>query len=229
MILSAWAVSGAARLPATVPVDPDAETARRWARDELLDPIYHERPSLLSQIIAWVQEQLSGITSSGSLSSAALVAVVLLIVAAVALAFLINGPVRRARRAGSARGVLDVDDARTSDQIRRSADAAASAQNWDLAVVERFRTIVRSLEERTVLDERAGRTAHEAAEAAAGRLPDLGSDLVSAGRLFDAVAYGHESAASDDDTRLRELDARVRVARPLAPFGAGDAVLSGPR
>ena len=228
MSLSAWVVSGAARLSAAVPVDPDAETAQRWARDELLDPIYHERPSLLSQIVDWIQQQLESIKPSDSFSSAALVVVVLLIVGAVVLAFVLNGPVRRARRVGSAGSVLDADDARTSEQIRRAADAAASAQDWDLAVVERFRAIVRSLEERTVLEERAGQTAHEAADAAAVRLPDHGSDLVSAGRLFDAVAYGHETATPEDDRRLRELDARVRAARPLVPSVAGAAAASVP-
>ncbi len=220
MSLSAWAVSGAARLAADVPVDPDAATAQRWARDELLDPVYHQRPSLLSRILQWISEQLSGIQTPGAFTPVALVAVVVLIVAVVAIAFAVNGPVRRARRLASERSVLDADDARTSDQIRRAADAAASAQDWNLAIIERFRALVRGLEERTVLDERAARTAHEAADAAASRFPDLGGDLVAAGRLFDAVAYGHETAGPDADGRLRELDRRTRAARPTTPADA---------
>ncbi|WP_231505256.1 DUF4129 domain-containing protein [Cellulomonas sp. URHE0023] len=225
MTLSAWAVIGAARLPVTIPVDPDATTAQRWATEELADPVYHQRPSLLNRIIEWLSEQLSGVTATGLPSPVVLLLVVAVIAAVVAVAFIVNGPVRRSRRVASERSVLDADDVRTSDQIRRAADAAAGAEDWTLAVVERFRAIVRGLEERTVLDERAARTAHEAADAAAGRLPELGSDLVTAGYLFDAVAYGHEAASAADDHRLRDLDTRVRAARPVARARtASDAV-----
>ncbi|WP_051274915.1 DUF4129 domain-containing protein [Cellulomonas sp. URHD0024] len=226
MNLPARAVAGALGLAGDVPVDPDAATARRWASDELLDPVYHQRPSLLSRLLTWLSEQLSGISTPSGLSPVALAVVVALIAAVVVVAFLVNGPVRRARRVASERSVLDAGDGRTSDQIRRAADAAAKAQDWTLAVLERFRAVVRSLEERTVLDERPARTAHEAADDAAVRLPGLRTDLVAAGRLFDAVAYGHESATPDDDALVRELDAHVRAARPSAP---ADAVPSVPR
>jgi len=228
VILSAWAVSGAVRLPVSVPVDPDAATARRWATEELLDPVYHRQPSLLSRILEWLADQISGVRAPGVPRPLVLLAVVAVVAIVVAIAFVLNGPVRRARRVASERGVLDADDSRTSDQIRRAADAAAGAGDWTLAVVERFRAIVRGLEERTVLDERAARTAHEAADAAAARLPDLGAELVAAGRLFDAVAYGHASAGADDDGRLRALDGRVRSARPSAPAGTVDAAMSVP-
>jgi hypothetical protein len=226
--LAAQVVSGAARLPATIPVDPDAATARRWATDELAKPVYHQRPSLLSRIIEWIADQLSGVSAAGLPSPVVLLLVVVVIAAVVAVALVLNGPVRRSRRVASERGVLDADDVRTADQIRRAADAASGAGDWTLAVVERFRAIVRGLEERTVLDERAGRTAHEAADAAALRLPGLGTELVTAGRLFDQVAYGHESASAADDTRLRELDAQVRAARPVATVRIPDAAAGVP-
>ncbi|WP_426592723.1 DUF4129 domain-containing protein [Cellulomonas sp. McL0617] len=229
MTLSAWAVGGAARLTADVPVDPDADTARRWATQELADPVYHRQPSLLSRLLGWLSDQLSGVKGASLPSPLVLTVVVLVVAVVVALAFLLYGPVRRAGRVAAQRNVLDVDDARTADQIRRAADAAAAAGDWDLAVVERFRAIVRGLEERAVLDERAARTAHEAADAAAGRLPAIGADLVDAGRLFDAVAYGHQQAGPDDDARLREVDQRVRAARPSAPSSAADPPLSMPR
>ena len=228
MSLSTWAVNGAARLPVAVPVDPDAATAQRWATDELAKPVYHQQPSLLSRIIEWLRDQLSGVTATGLPSPVVLVLVVAIVAAVVAIAFVLNGPVRRSRRVASARAVLDADDVRTSDQIRRAADAAASAGDWALAVLERFRAVVRGLEERTVLDERAARTAHEAADAGAARLPELGTDLVRAGRLFDTVAYGHEPATSADDAFLRELDARVRAARPVALARPAHAQLGVP-
>ena len=69
-----------------------------------------------------------------------------------------------------------------------------------------------------MLDERAGRTAHEAADAAAARLP--GARRRSSSRP-DASSTRSPTATSppsaDDDARLRELDARVRAARPARP------------
>jgi len=213
-------------LAAAIPVDPDAPTAQRWAREELLDPVYHQQRSLLSRLLDWISQQLSGLRTPAAFDPVAVALVVAAVVAVVVIAFLLNGPVRRSRKVASDRRVLDADDVRTAEQIRAAADAAAAREDWTLAVVERFRALVRSLEERTVLDVRAARTAHEAAQAAAGRLPGLGDELVSAGRLFDDVAYGHEPASRDDDRRLADLDARARGTRPgAAGARVADAVV----
>jgi hypothetical protein len=202
-----------------VPVDPDAPTAQRWAEQELADPVYHHSRSLLQRFVDWFLDLLNGMPApviSGWVSLA------LVVGGAVAIAVVVLwfvGPVRRSRAAasGQAGAVLGRDDVRTADQLRRAADAAAAAGDWSLAVVERFRAVVRGLEERTVLDARAGRTAHEATLAAAVRLPSLGDELADGGRLFDDVAYGHVTATAEDDARLRELDRRARATRPAAP------------
>ena len=96
-------------------------------------------------------------------------------------------------------------------------------------MLERYRAIVRGLEERAVLDERAARTAHEAALAAAARLPALGAELVAAGRTFDDVAYGDEPATAQDDSRLRDLDARVQDARSTPGVEVTDLAVAAPR
>ncbi|WP_421734358.1 DUF4129 domain-containing protein [Cellulomonas sp.] len=222
MILSARATVG-------VPVDPDAATGRRWATEELLDPVYHQQRSLLSRLWDWLSEQLAGLRTPAALDPVAVLAVVGIVVAVVAIAFLVAGPVRVSRRGPAGRPVLDHDDARTAEEIRAAADAAASRGDWALAVLERFRAVVRGLEERTVLEERVARTAHEAALAAAARLPTLGDDLVAAGRTFDDVAYGDEPATADDERRLRELDGRVRDTRPTADAGAAELSVAVPR
>nr|WP_277344788.1 DUF4129 domain-containing protein [Cellulomonas sp. IC4_254] len=137
----------------------------------------------------------------------------------VTVAFLVTGPVRRSRRVAGARGVLDVDDRRTAAEIRAAADAAAARGDWAAAVADRFRALVRSLEERAVLEEQPGRTAHEAVEAAGLRLPVHAVDLRAAGRLFDDVVYGERTPRAEDDAALRELDARVTATRPTLPAG----------
>lgn len=208
-------------LPRDVPVQPDAETARRWALDELARPEYHTQPSLLSRLLTWLQEQLGSVPTLGLPSGVSLL-LTIAVAAAVALGILwFVGPVRRSRRTDrTGRAVLAADDTRTAAELRASADAAAAAGDWHLAVLERFRAVVRGLEERTVLDERPGRTAHEAVVAAARRLPDLGDALRAAGDLFDDVAYGDVVADADDDRRLRDLDDRARTTRPTEPARA---------
>ncbi|MGY4643084.1 DUF4129 domain-containing protein [Cellulomonas sp. URHB0016] len=220
-----------AMLRSEVPVEPDASTARRWAQDELADPVYHQSRSLLERLIDWLVDMLNGIPAP-VVSSWASLALVIGIAVAVAVAVLwFLGPVRRSRAAaaGSGRAVLGRDDTRTAAELRTAADAASAAGDWSLAVVERFRAVVRDLEERTVLDARLGRTAHEATVAAAVRLPSLGDELSAGGRLFDDVAYGHVEATAADDDLLRALDRDVRGTRPVAPARRSAAPLEAAR
>jgi len=212
-----------AGLLSDVPVTPDGPTAQRWAVEELAKPEYREHRSLLSRLIervlSWF-DNLGGAALSGP--DAALVVVGALVLL-LAVAFLVAGPVRRSRRLRSApaRAVRGAGDVRTAEQLRAAADEAARAGDFSLAVVERFRAVVRGLEERTVLDERAGRTAHEASADAGVRLPAIAHDLWSAGALFDDVAYGGRVATAQDDARLRALDERARHERPLARVTVG--------
>lgn len=205
-------------LPADVPVVPDAETARRWAVDELADPVYHEPPSLLDVVLRRVSDLLEDLQlASGNLDvrTAALVVGTVAVVAVV-VALVVAGPVRRARRAR--RGSADVfgDDTRTAAELRAAADALAAKGRWSEAVLDRFRAVLRSLEERAVLEERPGRTAHEASVEAGARLPASAVDLARAAGLFDDVCYGDASADAEDDAWLRALDRRVADERPTA-------------
>jgi len=203
-----------------VPVDPDAPTARRWAVEELADPVYQTGDSLLTRLWNW----LLGLFDEASRQQVdlrlALVGALVVLAAVLAIAFWVAGPVRLRRRAATARAVLDADDVRTAVQLEAAADAAAARGEWAAAVLERFRSVVRSLEERAVLDERPGRTAHEATVEAGARLADVAAELGAAGRLFDGVAYGDEPAAERDDVWLRAVAARVREARPSRVAGA---------
>ena len=204
-------------LAAEVPVVPDADTAREWAREELADPIYRQRPSLLDQAIEWIIDQISKMFDAAGNVDVRLAAVVLfvLVVVGVAIVLLVAGPVRRARRQRESTEVFG-DDERTAAEMRASADAFAAAGRWNEATLDRFRAILRSLEERAVLDERPGWTADEASAVAASVLPPCADDLRTASRLFDDVCYGDRAAGPDDDTWLRGVDQRVQDARPVA-------------
>ncbi|WP_309135713.1 DUF4129 domain-containing protein [Cellulomonas sp.] len=207
-----------------VPVTPDAPTARRWLVEELADPVYSRDESLLDRFLAWVVEQLDGLQGVGLPPRAGLLVVVAVAVAVVLVALWVAGPVRgRVTARRRAHAVLAGDDRRSAADLRQAADAAAAAGDHSTAVAERFRAVVRDLEERGLLDERPGRTAHEAASLAGRALPDVAEDLRRGGDLFDEVVYGERRAGAGDDERMRALDDAVRAASPAgrAPVAVG--------
>ena len=197
------------------PLVPGRELARHWARDELSDPAYAKaRPGLLQRAIGWLLHQLDRLTPHASELASARTGVVLLVLLAVVVAvvFLVRrGRLRNpAATAGTVFGVVVLDAA----GHRRLADEAARGGQWEDAVRERFRAVVRGLEERLVIDEQAGRTADEAAAQAGKTLPRLAADLAAAAHVFDDVSYGGRRARPEHDAALRHLDDAVRGARP---------------
>jgi len=213
-----------------VPVDPDAETARRWAEQELADPIYHQGESLLQVVLRWIQERFAEAQNALSTMNGRSAAIVLgsVVIIGVVVTLLVVGPVRRSRRSQRSSVEVFVDDNRTAAELRRSADTLAAAGRWSEAVLDRFRAILRSLEKRAVVDERPGRTAHEAAVQAAAVLPPCAADLHRASRMFDDVCYGDVEAGRDDDAWLRQVDDAVQNTRPVAA-ATGSQVLVAPR
>ncbi|MCB7137224.1 DUF4129 domain-containing protein [Cellulosimicrobium marinum] len=203
-----------ARPVTEAPVQPGADEARRWLLEELAKPEYRTEPSLLARFLEWLQGLFDGATvlDLGGPVTALVVVVLVLLVAGIA--YRVAGPVRLSRRAPGSAVVLD-DDTRTAAELRAAADAAAAAGDWGAAVADRFRAVVRSLEDRAVLDPRPGRTAREAAETAGERLPDVAGGLERGAHLFDDVCYGKVRVGPDADAFVRDLDARAAAARPV--------------
>ncbi len=202
-------------LAGDVPVAPDAETARRWAERELSDPIYHPAFNLLGWITEKLTELLRGLNDAAQTVTWVQVVGTLLAVALVIVALYVAGPVRMHRAAlRNESHVVLGEDARSARDLRDAAERAAAAGDLDEAVLNGYRAVVRSLEERAVLAERPGRTAHEASEEAAARFPMLADRLHHAGRTFDDVCYGHAAAVRNDHDGLRALDADLARARP---------------
>lgn len=80
-----------------------------------------------------------------------------------------------------------------------------------------MRAIVRSLEERALLDARPGRTADEAAAEAGRTLPEHAARLRAAARSFDDVTYGGRTADQPAYLSLQTLDLELDEAKPLLP------------
>jgi hypothetical protein len=201
---------------ASVPVDLGRDEAAQLARDELAKQVYRDAgPGLVERLVRWLLEQagrlLDGAAGVSPGGYAGLVVVLLLVAAAVVAVRLKVGPLsRRATREEA----LFVGRTRTAAQHRAAADAHAATGAWAEAVRERLRAVVRSLEERAVLDERPGRTADEAAAEAGRALPGCAAGLRAAAVLFDEVWYGGRPAGPASYAALRDLDAQVQAARP---------------
>ncbi len=197
-----------------IPLDPSRDQARGWAVGELARPEYQaEREGPLMRALRWLFERLSDVQLNGSPGSALGIGIaVVLLAAVVGYALWRTGGLGRQARRTAPHGVFTDHPPRSAAEHRAAAERAAAAADWSTAVVERFRAVVRELEERTVLTAQPGRTADESARAAAIELPSLASELASGARMFDDVRYGDRTATPATDAALRALDSGVRAA-----------------
>ncbi|QPL05848.1 MULTISPECIES: DUF4129 domain-containing protein [Actinomyces] len=207
-----------ALLGAGVPATPDAEEARESAQRELSRPVYQERLSLWARLWTWIQEHID--PSRVVPGAPAWLSVLIVVVAAVvllAVALLLLRRVTLGRRARVSSQVLFEGDDRDADALTRDADAAAARQDWAAAVVDRFRAIIRSLDERALVEDYPGMTAQEAGTLASHALVDdqgLHASLHQAAVLFDAVRYGRVLSTGQQDEWMRLLAERVASAAP---------------
>ncbi|MFJ2906857.1 DUF4129 domain-containing protein [Streptomyces sp. NPDC087212] len=203
--------------PLTVPRDPAREAARR----ELSKGMYHENdPSLIERALNafwdWVDklfDAASSATPGGPLGLLVIVVAVLAVIGA--LWWRLGTP----RRQPTSAATLFDDRPRSAAEHRSAAEAHAAQGHWNQAVQERMRAIVRSLEERALLDVRPGRTADEAAAAAGRPLPSHADRLRAAARDFDDVTYGGRTATETSYRRIADLDRDLDRTRPQLTAG----------
>ena len=207
-----------------IPVTPEADTAQEWLEEELSRPVYSQGDSILDRMITWLLNTLVDVGGDGAVAVPPLgwLIIVAAIAAGVGAAWLLAGPIRlRMQRRRAAGSTVMEFDARSLPELRRAAADAARAEDWSLALLERYRAIVKSLEQRSVLDEREGRTALEAARDAGRRLPTLATRLVATSAVFDSVCYGHDQATRADYDEATALAKDTDAAQPdFAEAGA---------
>ncbi|MDO4791457.1 MAG: hypothetical protein Q3999_03120 [Buchananella hordeovulneris] len=201
------------------PLVPDPDAARKLAEDELAHPIYHQSESLLRRFVMWLEELLAEVNRNGTLFNVPLwLAWIMIALLIVGLALVVYYSRRFTRATQRARASSELfQDSRPAAELRQAADRAASRGDWKTAVLERFRSIIRELDERLIIEEFPGLTAHEAASVAGTSVPQLRGPFDTAGKLFDDVIYGEVTALPDHDAYLRALEAEV-LALP-AQFG----------
>ncbi|MFJ7298243.1 DUF4129 domain-containing protein [Streptomyces sp. NPDC099088] len=207
--------------PVTTPRDPAREAARR----ELSKRMYHENdPGLIQRALNafwdWV-DKLFGAASTATPGGALGLVVIVLAVLAVlgALWWRLGTP----HRSSVPSAALFDDRPRSAAEHRAAAEAHAAQGHWNQAVQERMRAVVRSLEERALLDPRPGRTADEAAAEASRTLPDHTDRLRSAARDFDDVTYGGRTGDRRAYQHLTELDRDLERTKPLLTSSAHSA------
>ncbi|MER8044175.1 DUF4129 domain-containing protein [Streptomyces sp. NPDC094032] len=217
-----------------VPVDIPRIPAQEAAERELSKPMYHENdPNLLQRGLNafwdWIGrlfDSASGVTPGGVVGLVAVVVVVLAVIGA--LWWRLGTPHRSP--SGTGGDALFDDGPRTAAEHREAAARHAAAGQWNQAVQERMRAIVRSLEERALLDPRPGRTADEAAAEAGRSMPAHADGLRSAARAFDDVTYGGRTADEPAYRRVEQLDTAVERTRPtLEPAAVSTAFTEAPR
>lgn len=197
------------------PLDPSGEEGRRLLREELEKLPYQERRSILDVISEWLTDRLAGATGP----SAGLFSQVVMLALVAALTALVIYAVTRIRVSNRRRGSATDDDIvvdRTipSEEYRRRAREAEARGDHSAALLDWFRALVRSGDERALLGDSPGRTAHELVGLLSRRFPDEATTLRQAGLSFDDVRYGGRSATPAQSSGMRELDARLAKARP---------------
>ncbi|MEU2057749.1 DUF4129 domain-containing protein [Streptomyces bungoensis] len=204
--------------PVTTPRDPAREAARR----ELSKRMYHENdPGLIQRALDafwdWVGRLLDRAASATPGGTLGLVVVVLFVLVVLAALWWRLGTPRRGPVSTAA---LFENRPRSAAEHRAASEAHAAQGHWNQAVQERMRAIVRSLEERALLDDRPGRTADESAAEAGRTLPGHRDRLRSAAREFDDVTYGGRSADEPSYQRIAELDRDLERSRPVLAASA---------
>ncbi|MFG3142139.1 DUF4129 domain-containing protein [Streptomyces sp. NPDC048211] len=204
------------RASGDIPVDIPRVPAREAARHELSRPMYHENDpnplqSALDHLWSWIGDLLSSASGAAPGGPAGLVVLVLIVIALVAALLWRLGTPQRSLRAPDA---LFESGPHSAPEHRATAEAHAAAGRWIPAVQERMRAIVRSLEERALLDARPGRTADEAAAEAGRMLPAHAARLRAAARTFDDVTYGGRSADRQEYLSVVALDLDLESTAP---------------
>jgi hypothetical protein len=198
---------------ADAPIDIGRGDARELAQRELAQRVYVEaEPSWWERVSTWVWDHFNELLhkASGALGGAGWLLVLALVVVAIAvvIAWRAGSLERRHRRTSTA---IFGDIEMSASEHRRLAELAAQQVDWNQAVVESFRAMVRDLEERGWLDPRPGRTADEAVREAGQLFPEHAGELADAARTFDEVVYGDREGTPDGYRLIHTVDDRLRA------------------
>lgn len=206
-----------------VPVDLSRDQAQRLAELELADPAYRAgQPGLIERAVQWLVEWVQRIAERATEAAPGgwlgILGLLLLVVIAVLFVRWRIGPVSR-----SAAMTFTVDPQTSAAQYRAHAEELAAARQWEEAISERLRALVRLSQERGWIDTRPGWTADEVAASVGVRVPGAGGELQDAARTFDEVRYGGRPGSAQSYLVVARADEHVIAAGTGRPAAVADA------
>jgi hypothetical protein len=215
-------------LPLDVPVGLGRDDARQRAAEELSKAKYGGRPEWLEEaaeraarfveLLVELYLRLTGGRPGGEgVSWGFLLAVAILVAGLVLVVWKVGLPRWRRR---TQPGSLALDSRVAAEDYRSLAQEHAARGDWQAAVRDRFRALVRDLETRTILQVRPARTAWEAAWSASTVLPESRDALVAGADLFNRVVYGDQRAEPADYAQMSSIDDAVRQAADRVDLAA---------
>src|SRR4051794_37566523 len=201
------------------------DEARELARRELSREIYHrDEPSFVERVMRkigdWLDSLLDHVPGNHPGGGGGWVAVLVIVAILLLIAAAIWWRTGSLRRNAGGRGSPRDETHSPAEDHRAAAGRHAAAGEWPQAIRERLRAIARDLEERVIVEPRAGRTADELAAEAGAALPGHADALLAGVRVFDDVWYGGRDGDAAGYEQLTDLDRRLRTARPT-PLAAG--------
>lgn len=201
------------------PLNPDPDTARRLLDTELRTGGYHLSESWLSRLMRWLNDLADRIAEGVNRpwQSTAVWAVVIA-VALVVIAILVRRAYRRIPPKARAEQPETSEPVRlaSADELREQAARARAEGDFDTAVINSVRAIMRASDDAGLLRLRDGLTVTEASMTLAAELPEAASDLTRMANLFALARYGHRVGAAS----CTEQDADFVTAVDAEPFGS---------
>jgi len=198
---------------------PDGDEARRQAAEELSKQEYQAaKPTwfdeFVTDIVQWFVNLFTQ-NGAGGVAPFALTLIIVVVIAALVVALLVWGRPRASRAVARRRDLLGERDDRTAAQLRADAERLAREQDWDAAIVLRYRALARGLLERDLIDPAPGATAQGIAREARIPFPGFADRLHDAATVFDAVRYLRSPADEAAYRALASTDDDLRSAAPV--------------
>ncbi|GAA1700079.1 DUF4129 domain-containing protein [Kribbella yunnanensis] len=200
------------------PVDITRDQAAREAAEELSKSAYRQSGGSLieravNKMLEWIADLLDSVTGASPNGHLGLILLVALIALIVVVVLWRAGVLRTSKRGQRQQSVFDTSRPRSAAEYRAQAEKEAASGDFTHAIRSRFRACVAELVERTILDDRAGRTAYEVV-ADAGRIaPTLRDSLQPAALAFTEVVYGNRPGTPQRYAVVVKADEAARVAR----------------
>jgi hypothetical protein len=200
------------------PVDIGRDQAAAEAAKELSKAAYRESGGSLieraiSKVLEWIGDLLDSLTGASPNGHAGLTMLIGLVVLVIVVVLWRAGVLRTSHKTTQA--VFDTAKPRTAAEYRAQSEQEAASGDYALAVRSRFRACVAELTERTILDERPGRTAYEVVADAGRAVPTLREPLQPAALAFTEVVYGNRPGTPERYAVVVAADNAARTAKVL--------------